>query len=375
MTSTLGQGGKVFVLDVGRSFEKTAQFLNGSFIEFSTKSNICINPFSTIPLDAGEHTEDALSMLKPLVSLMAAPIKGTSDLENAYIEQGLGYAWKKKGQRASITEVSKFLLDHKDKLANDLGNKLYPYTKEGIYGRFFTGVANVDLTSHLTVLELEELKERKDLQAVIVQVVILQITNQLYMGDRKTKSHLVLDEAWDLLRAKQAGAFIETAARRLRKYNGSLVVGTQSINDFYQTPGAQAAFDNSDWMCLLSQKKESIDLLEKTNRLSMEPFMKELLKSVHTKQGQYAEVMITGPYGYGVGRLILDPFSKILYSTKAEEYGRVKAYQEQGMSMEEAVRAVAYQRDAGPIKKDKNGVTAGEKRVSGGKPENQEESA
>lgn len=343
MTSTLGLGGKVFVLDVGRSFEKTAKLLGGSYIEFSTRSNICINPFSTIPSDAGEHTHDALSMVKPLIALMAAPIVGTNDLENAYIEQGLNDAWNLKGTDASITDVATFLLKHTDKIAQDLGNKLYPYTKEGIYGRFFNGKANVDLTATLTVIELEELKERKDLQAVIVQVVILQITNQLYMGDRKTKAHLVLDEAWDLLRAKQAGTFIETAARRLRKYNGSLVVGTQSVNDFYETPGARAAFDNSDWMCLLSQKKESIEFLAKTNRLSMEPFMKDMLKSVHTKQGKYAEVMICGPDGgYGIGRLILDPFSKILYSTKAEDYGRVEAYQQEGMALEEAVRAVAY---------------------------------
>lgn len=341
MTATLGLGGKVFVLDVGRSFEKTAQFLKGAYIEFSTSSNICINPFSAVPENAGEHTEDALAMIKPLVSLMASPIQGTNDLENAYIEQGLRDAWNALGKNASITEVAGYLLNHHDKIANDLGNKLYPYTKKGIYGRFFNGPANVDLTNALTVIELEELKERKDLQAVVVQVVILQITNQLYMGDRKTRAHLVLDEAWDLLRAKQAGEFIETAARRLRKYNGSLVVGTQSVNDFYQTPGAQAAFDNSDWLCLLSQKPESIDFLEKTNRLSMDPFMKDLLKSVQTKQGEYAEVMIYGPHGYGVGRLYLDPFSKVLYSTKAEDYRRVKEYQEEGCSLEEAVRRVS----------------------------------
>jgi len=347
MTATLGLGGRVFVLDVGRSFEKTAKLLNGSYIEFSTRSNICINPFSSIPLDAGEHTNDALAMVKPLIALMAAPLVGTNDLENAYIEQALNDAWNEKKNEASITEVADFLLKHSDKIAQDLGNKLYAYTKDGVYGRFFNGKANVDLTSSLTVLELEELKERKDLQAVVVQVVILQITNQLYMGDRKTKAHLVLDEAWDLLKAKQAGAFIETAARRLRKYNGSLVVGTQSVNDFYETPGAQAAFDNSDWLCLLSQKNESIEILAKTKRLSMDdPYKKSLLKSVHTKQGEYAEVMICGPgESYEIGRLILDPFSKVLYSTKAEDYARVQALEAEGLPLEDAVRAVAYGRN------------------------------
>src|SRR5260221_12670258 len=33
--STLGQGGQVFVLDVGRSFEKIVKFLGGQYIEFT----------------------------------------------------------------------------------------------------------------------------------------------------------------------------------------------------------------------------------------------------------------------------------------------------------------------------------------------------
>jgi hypothetical protein len=38
MTSILGMGGKVFVIDVGRSFEKTVKLLNGTYLEFSTHS-------------------------------------------------------------------------------------------------------------------------------------------------------------------------------------------------------------------------------------------------------------------------------------------------------------------------------------------------
>ena len=147
-----------------------------------------------------------------------------------------------------------------------------------------------------------------------------------------------------MLRGNQSGVFIETAARRLRKYRGSLVVGTQSVNDFYATPGAQAAFDNADWMCLLSQKAESIAYLKKTDRIMMDGAMESLLASLKTEQGQYAEIMIYGPHGYAVTRLILDPFSQILYSTKAEEYAQVKSLQHQGHTLESAIGMVAQSR-------------------------------
>lgn len=341
VTSVLGMGGRVTILDVGRSFEKTIKLLGGEFIEFSTHSPICINPFSSIPSNDPEAASDALGMLKPILSLMAAPNAGTSDLENAYLEKALSQIWETYKTKGTLTHIANWLLAQEDDVAQKLGEMLFPYTNKGIYGRFFNGPSNIDLSKSAVVVELEELKERKDLQAVVVQMVILQVTNQIYLGDRKTPSCLVLDEAWDMLRGKQSGVFIETAARRLRKYYGALVTGTQSVNDFYATPGAQAAFENSDWMCLLSQKKESIAQLKKSGRLTMEGGLDETLKSVHTKQGHYAEIMITGPDGYALGRLTLDRFSQLLYSTKADEYAAVKSLEHQGYSIAEAIELLS----------------------------------
>lgn len=141
-----------------------------------------------------------------------------------------------------------------------------------------------------------------------------------------------------MLRGKQTGVFIETLARRLRKYKGSLVVGTQSVNDFFQSPGAQAAFDNSDWMCMLSQKPESIEQLKKADRVSLSVQKEAQLKSVKTKQGQYAEVMISGTTGYAIGRLMFDPFSLLLYSTKAEDHVAIRQLTQGGMAIGDAVK-------------------------------------
>jgi len=44
----LGAKGRVWVIDVGKSYEKTCQELDGQFIEFSEDTHICLNPFTTI---------------------------------------------------------------------------------------------------------------------------------------------------------------------------------------------------------------------------------------------------------------------------------------------------------------------------------------
>ncbi len=103
MTTTLGLGGKVFVLDVGRSFEKTCFLLGGQFIEFKAKSALCLNPFSTLPVNDSEAAQDGLSMLKPVLMLMAAPTKGVDDMEAALLEQAMLETWKTHKNNSTIT--------------------------------------------------------------------------------------------------------------------------------------------------------------------------------------------------------------------------------------------------------------------------------
>jgi conjugal transfer ATP-binding protein TraC len=343
VTSTLSIGGRVFVLDVGRSFEKLAHLYEGKFIEFTTNKPICINPFSTIQDNfSTEEIQNSLTMIKQTISMMAAPIKGTDDMENSIIEKAVFSAWDKKKQEADIDAVVAELQEignrKVNKKAYDLATQLYPFTSKGIYGAFFNGKAGLTFKEKLIVIEFEELRQKKDLQNVVLQIVILQVTNQMILGERqKLPFNIVLDEAWDMLKGGKSGDFIEMLARTLRKFNGSLVVGTQSVDNFYLSPAAQAAFQNSDWMCLLSQKQESINRLKESKRLAMSDHMENNLRNLRTKQGEYAEVMICGMGGYAIGRLFLDPFSKILYSTKATEVAELKKLTAQGHTVEEAI--------------------------------------
>jgi conjugal transfer ATP-binding protein TraC len=344
MASTIGLGGRVFVLDVGRSFEKTCYMLGGQFIEFSRNINICLNPFSSLDVDNQEAVEDTLAMLKSVIQMMAAPIRGVNDKEAALLEQATNEAFKKNGSKTTITDIADFLLSPDDAQAKDLGQMLYPYTASGVYGKYFNGESNVNLDNNLIVIELEELKEKKDLQSVVVQMMVINITNKMFLGDRKTPFNIVFDEAWDMLRAKQSEVFIETLARRLRKYRGSLVVGTQSVNDFYSCAGAQAAWDNSDWNCFLSQKEESVAQLKNSKRILLDEQKEKIITSVRTEQGKYAEVLINGADGYAVGKLLLDPFSGLLFSTKAEDYAAVQEFRKQGYEITEAVEQILQER-------------------------------
>ena len=187
-----------------------------------------------------------------------------------------------------------------------------------------------------------ELETKKDLRAVIVLSVMFLVRQRMKKGGRELRKALIIDEAWALLSDGATGEFIEGFARRCRKEGGSIITGTQSINDYYKTAGARACLENSDWQVMLRLKAEALDQLRNDTRLSIDEAGMQLLKSLKTSEGEYSELMIQGPQGRCVGRLVLDRYSVTLYSTKPQVYAAVQNYRAAGMPLHEAVRCVAY---------------------------------
>ena len=82
IVSLVGSGGRVWVIDIGRSYEKTCRMLGGEFIEFTPDNVISINPFTFIT-----NFDDSLELLKPLSAAMARPSSTTSDEEVAWLKK------------------------------------------------------------------------------------------------------------------------------------------------------------------------------------------------------------------------------------------------------------------------------------------------
>jgi conjugal transfer ATP-binding protein TraC len=319
MISTLEIGGRVFVFDTGRKFEKTCRLLGGQFIDFATQENISLNPFSILENINEGSLITPITMLKYILVDMASSTIKVDDIQKFFLQKAIFEACGNKGKEATITDVAEYLNNQNENSVKNLGTMLFPYTKEGIYGRFFEGSFNLNFDKSFVVIELGDFKENKSLQTVVMNMIIFQIMNQMFLEGRKTPFHIVVDAAQDILDS-QSSYFIETLARCIRPYYGSLVVGTQSVNDFYASPGILAAFENSDWMCFLSQEKESIDQIKKNIRFSNTPYIEEILKSLQIKNEEYAEIMIIGASKYFVGCINLNSFSQPLYLTKKTNF-------------------------------------------------------
>ena len=337
ITCLVGSGAKVWVIDVGRSYEKTCKMLGGAFIEFTKENYISLNPFTAI-----KDFESSLAMLKPLLSVMARSSTNTSDEETSFLEKALKAAWDEKGNEASITTVASWLKGQNNETCKILANLLYSYTADGMYGRYFEGASNIDLDSFFVVLELQELKSKKDLQKIILLVLMYQISEAMYLGSRNQIKSCVIDEAWDLLGGDNDGAakFIEAGYRTARRYKANFVTITQSINDYFKNATSRAALENSDYNVILGQKPESIDQLRTSGRFNLSSYGERLFKSLR-KTDDYSECIIKDPVGMSVHRIVFDPYSRILYSSKGDEFEAVNTLVAQGNSLRDAIEIVA----------------------------------
>jgi conjugal transfer ATP-binding protein TraC len=341
----LSLGGRAWVIDIGRSYEKLTRVLGGTFMEFSAKSDICLNPFSLVR----DYNEDA-DTLAGLVTAMAAPGEPLDNFQSAGLRRVLNEVWQQEGPEMSIDSLARALKAEKGeefRRLRDIGEQLYPFTSKGEYGRFFNGRNNVDFKGRLIVIELEELRGRKQLQQVVLLQMIFQIQQAMFLGERDRRKIVIIDEAWDLLTKGNVGKFIEHGYRRFRKYGGAAIVITQSINDLYNSPGGQAIAENSACKILLGQAPETIKMLEKERRLDVGgDYGFALLKSLHTVPGKYSELCFVTQQGVGVERLYVEPFKQLLYSTKAEDINAIQQLQKDGLSLMEAINTLLAHREA-----------------------------
>lgn len=339
ISSYISLGGKVWVIDVGRSYKDLCETYSGDFIEFNRESTICLNPFPLIQDYAEEE-----DMIVGLLCAMAAPTQPLSDFQIATMKMELGRIWAQKGKQTIVDDLADVLLQHADQRIRDVAVQLYPFTSKGEYGRYFAGENNVTFQRDFSVLELEELKGRKHLQQVVLLQLIYQIQQDMYLGDRDRPKIVIIDEAWSLLTEGDVAKFIEHGYRRFRKYGGAAVVITQSVTDLYESPTGRAIVENSANMYLLGQKSEAISALEKEDRLPISKGGYTLLKTVHTEVGAYSEIFFITSYGGGIGRLIVDRYHQILYSTHPNDVQAIQNYRRQGMSVSEAIERIIRDR-------------------------------
>lgn len=344
IVSYLSEGAQVWVIDAGKSYKKLNEQLDGDFLQFDEASKICLNPFELI--DDWKEDEDTISAL---IAAMASEKEKLSDFQMAGLKQILKRLWETKGQAMTVDDIAAECLGHTEQRMHDIGQQLFSFTSKGGYGQYFHGHNTMRFENPFTVLELDELQGRTHLRQVVLMQLIFQIQREMYLGERNRKKIMIIDEAWDLIKSGPVSVFIEHGFRKFRKYGGSAIIATQSLNDLYENPVGRAIAENANMMLLLGQKPETIASIRDSGRLVLSEAGFNLLSTVASVGGVYSEIFVkSGHTGVGVGRLIVSNFEKMLFSTAPEDVNAIENYTNRGLNVTDAINHVLRDRGLNP---------------------------
>ena len=345
--STLAQGGLVWIIDVGRSYEKMAGVLDGEFLIFDKDHIWDLNPFAILNALSGDDRNEGIESVVAILGELVSPGRPLPDLERSVLINCVASAAisaEREGRLATLRDLDLAIakLAVNDRRLDDLRMQLEPYLN-GPLSCWFDGSGRpVNFTNRFTVLELEGLSAHPALRQAVLMTLMLWIEKTM-ARDRSTVKLVLIDEAWDLMGSGHSGKFIASGFRRARKHKGGFVVATQSLADFFKSETAQAAWQCADTRLTLRQDSEVLSALESQGLMTTDAWFRAALGSLTTVRGAWSEMIVkVGDAPPAIGRLVLDRFSQVLFSSLPAEVTAVNAWRRAGATMTTAVQAVAH---------------------------------
>ncbi|MEZ8349287.1 type IV secretion system protein TraC [Vibrio splendidus] len=348
--------GKIWALDKGKIFKKLTLMLGGRYM---TAEKIYLNPFTHLERIAmgDDYTDEKGEQVNPLketlhtitglFATMACPTHEMGDFEKSVLGDCIIAAWQAHKSETLVDHVQEALFaaaekQGGDRRLSDIAMQLNKYRSEGIYGDTFNKPSMLDPNVHFTTIELDGFPS--DIMRPVIFALMSSITQQMYLsGSRSTPKMCIIEEAWSLMAGSNAQAqeFINTGYRTARKFGGSFCTVTQGIEDFYSTPEALAAFNNSDIHITLRQGSGLAKFI-KDNPSHFSPYEQFVIKSFEKSSiAGYSSVMLKTGDVTTFHRLFADPFTRACLSTEPHEFEYCETLMNQGVPLMDAVNQTA----------------------------------
>ncbi len=310
-------GTDVIIIDPESEYETLTHALGGEYIRFSFGSKTKINPFDLALLT---HTGEESELNQKILSLHGffRVVMGTlTPTEDAILDQALILTYKQKGitpdpatqkkEPPLMEDLYKVLVGMEESIARTLADRIEKFVKGSLVG-IFDQQTNVEIRNQLTVFSVRDLEE--ELRPIAMYLILDFIWTRVR---REIKRRiLIVDEAWYMMKYKDSAEFLNSIAKRARKYYLGLSTITQDVEDFLSTDLGKAIIQNSSLQFLLKQSSAAIDHVAEVFYLSEGE--KHLLLSADVGEG----LMFAGP-AHAAVRVIASPVEHELITTKPQE--------------------------------------------------------
>lgn len=284
----------IVLLDVGRSYEMLARYLDerlkefggALLVEFTTENPISFNPFVVEGELDLERRQTILSVIYTIYK------EELTEMEKDVIAHSITEFFKTTGWERSFNGYYEFCKEFIPRLTDEQSIEfnshefffiLSKYYRDGEYGYLLNKpmLTDVFFSCPFLVFELDNIKDHPvifPVATLIIMDIFLQKMRRL-KGVRKV---ICIEEAWKAIATPQMAAYLKYFFKTIRKFFGEAMVVTQEVDDVISSPIIRdAIINNADTRILLDMGKFKNKFGQISQFLGLTEFQKEQILSIN----------------------------------------------------------------------------------------------
>jgi type IV secretory pathway VirB4 component len=318
---------EVIVIDPESEYEALSFAMGGEYIRFHFGTTTKINPFDLSLFNStATHTEDESELNQKILSLhgfFRVVMGKLNSTEDALLDRALILTYKQKGitpdpatqmkEPPLMEDLYKALIGMEEPLAIGLAERIEKFVKGSLVG-IFDQQTNVEIRNQLTVFSIRDMEE--ELRPIAMYLILDFIWTKVRRDPKRRI--LIVDEAWYMMKYPDSGGFLNSMAKRARKYYLGLTTITQDVEDFLSVDLGKAIIQNSSVQILLKQSSAAIEHVAQVFFLSEGE--QHLLLSADIGEGLF----FAGP-AHAAIRVISSPEEHALATTRPQDLAQQRA--------------------------------------------------
>lgn len=341
LAQELARGLRVFIIDIGGSYKKLTESLDGQYLDMDLSDQYRLNPFD-IPDPSQEPSNQKLKSLLAVIESMVVEDEKSklTKLDRVLLEKAIIELYEEKRKTNSVpvlSELTEKLARSKEPSMIEVAKILFMWTGNRPYGKLLDGHGSLRTDAPICTFDLKGLSQFPDLQSVMILILTDFILTQVEQ-DKVNKKRIILDEAWQLLKSNAAAGFMEYCARTLRKTGSGITFITQGVEEIVESPIGPAIMNNTATKFILLQRGDS-EILKNALKLNAQEL--NLIFSLEQRKGEFSEgFMIEGDHRQVI-RIYPSPFEYWLSTSDSNDNRHIQELREKGLTLVEAIESAA----------------------------------
>lgn len=338
MLQQIARGTKVFIIDVGGSYEKMTKVLGGQYFEINLSENYAINPFAISnpsEMPSGDRIKGILAIVEQMIVDEGEKL---NRLERVQLEEALisifESARKEKIPRSPlISDLAKYCEKSNDDVLKKIGKLLFPWVGQTPFGKMLDCQGQIRADSPIVAFDLKGLSQYPDLQAVMILILTNFILDQVE-SNRMVSKRVLLDEAWQFLESPAAANFMEYAARTFRKTGSGISFITQGVEEIIDSGIGPAILNNTATKLVMLQKGDT-KILSETLKLNTTEL--KLIQSLEQRKGLYSEGFLIAGEARQIIRIQPSPLEYWISTSDSKDNQYLNEIVSEGKNLQEAL--------------------------------------